>query len=281
MSNDIDTRAIGAPGDPDEHDEPSPPLAIVTGAAHGIGLAIALALGRDGYRLVAVDNESDALDVADLPPGTARVLHDVAEGPGPIVDRATALGGALHVLVNNVGVMDGRSFLDLPMEAAEHTIRTNLIGPWDLTREVVQTMVTRGGGGTVVFNLSLHSARVRMCPDYSVTKAGLRMLVNELAAELGTWGIRVNAVTPGVIDTWSDRIPDAPEHRARSERLVPLGRLGAGEDVASVVSFLCDDSRSGYITGADIKIDGGLDQFNWLHHLYGSASAEAERVTPE
>src|SRR5262245_1858997 len=128
-------------------------------------------------------------------------------------------------------------------------------------------MVERRLPGSVVFNLSLHTTRVRMCPDYSVCKAALRMLVNELAAELAPHGIRVNAVSPGTVDTWSDRIPDGDEHVARAAATVPLGRVGKPEDVAKAVEFLIDPDRSGYITGADLMIDGGLNQFNWLHHL--------------
>lgn len=254
------------------------PVAIVTGAAHGIGLAVALALADDGHALLAVDVDGDELAAANLPSHASRLVHDIADGPSHVLEH---LGPAVHrlrVLVNNVGVMDGRSFLDLPFEAAERSFRTNVLGTWRLTKEVATAMVKEGAGGSIVFNLSLHATRVRMCPDYSTSKAALRMLVDELAAELGPHGIRVNAVSPGAVDTWSDRVPDAPEHRARSEALVPLGRLGSPDDVARVVSFLCDDTKSAYVTGADIKVDGGLDTFNWLHHLYGTASAEAERL---
>jgi NAD(P)-dependent dehydrogenase (short-subunit alcohol dehydrogenase family) len=118
-----------------------------------------------------------------------------------------------------------------------------------------------------------------MCPDYSVSKAALLMLVQEMSFELGKYGIRVNSVSPGAIDTWSDRIPDPEEHRTRSEAMIPLGRLGIAEDVGSAVAFLADDRQAGYITGADIRIDGGLNQFNWLHHLYGSAEAERTRTS--
>lgn len=90
-----------------------------------------------------------------------------------------------------------------------------------------------------------------MRPDCSASKAGLLMLMKELAAELGPYGA-----------------------------LVPLRRLGEPDDVAKVTEFLLDPDRSGYITGADVAVDGGLDQFNWLHHRYGSAAAEQARVGP-
>jgi NAD(P)-dependent dehydrogenase (short-subunit alcohol dehydrogenase family) len=256
-------------------------VAVVTGAAHGIGLAIAQRLCQDGYDLVAVDLDGDELERAALPAGARRVVHDIADGTGPIVsavDEVAAGGGPLRCLVNNVGVMDGRSFLELPPEAVERSLRTNLLGTWGLTRAAADRMVDGARGGAIVFNLSLHSERIRMCPDYSVAKAGLRMLVRELAFELGQFGIRVNAVSPGAIDTWSDRIDNPDEHRARNEDMIPLGRVGQPDDVAKVVSFLCDDGASGYVAGADIVVDGALNQFNWLHHLYGSAGAESERT---
>jgi NAD(P)-dependent dehydrogenase (short-subunit alcohol dehydrogenase family) len=137
-------------------------------------------------------------------------------------------------------------------------------------------MIRNGVPGSIVFTLSLHARRVRLCPDYSVAKAGLVMLVAELANELGPFGIRVNGVSPGAIDTWSDGIPEPDELRARSEALIPLRRLGTADDIARVVEFLSDPAASGYMTGANVVVDGGLDQFNWLHHLYGG-SAQNER----
>lgn len=251
---------------------------IVTGAAHGIGLAVAQRLGNAGARVVAVDIDADKLAAALLPANAVRLVKDVADDPVPWVTEISRTIGPPTLLVANAAVMDGRSFLDLPMAVVEHNLRTTLLGTWALTRAVTAPMVERGLPGAVVFNLSLHTRRIRMCPDYSTAKAALLMLMKELAAELGPYGIRVNAVSPGAIDTWSDRIPDPQEHIDRSRAIVPLRRLGEPEDVAKAVEFLLDPDRSGYITGADVAIDGGLDQFNWLHHQYGSAEAEQARL---
>jgi len=255
-------------------------VAIVTGAAHGIGLAIAQRIGAAGARVVAVDIDADGLAAAPLPQDAVRLVKDVADDPVPWVTEIGQAVGRPTLLAANAAVMDGRSFLDLPMAAVEHSIRTNLLGTWALTRAVTVPMAERGLIGAVVFTLSLHTRRVRMCPDYSTSKAGLLMLMKELAAELGPYGIRVNAVSPGAIDTVSDRIRDAEEHIEQSRAMVPLRRLGDPDDVAKVVEFLLDPDRSGYITGADVAVDGGLDQFNWLHHRYGSAAAEQARVGP-
>jgi NAD(P)-dependent dehydrogenase (short-subunit alcohol dehydrogenase family) len=253
-------------------------VGIVTGAAHGIGLAVARRLASSGMTVVAVDIDGDILRDAPLPDSAVRLVKDLAEDPDPWVRDVIGDLGTPSVLVNNVAVMDGRSFLELPMAAVEQSVRTMLLGTWALTRAVTVPMVQGNVPGSVVFNLSLHTTRVRMCPDYSVCKAALGMLVKELAAELGPHGIRVNAVSPGAVDTWSDRIPNGEEHLARAAATIPMGRVGEPDDVAKAVEFLADSERSGYVTGADLMIDGGLNQYNWLHHLYGSAAAERERL---
>jgi NAD(P)-dependent dehydrogenase (short-subunit alcohol dehydrogenase family) len=254
-------------------------VVIVTGAAHGIGLAVARRLGTAGARVVAVDIDAERLEAVPLPPGAIRLVRDVTEDPMPWVTDVGEAIGLPTMLVANVAAMDGRGFLDLPVAAAEQNIRTTLLGTWALTRAVVRPLVGHKRTGAVVFNLSLHTRRVRMSPDYSTAKAALLMLVKELAAELGPYGIRVNAVSPGVVDTWSDRIRDPEEHIERSRGTVPLRRLGEPDDVAKAVEFLLDTERSSYITGADIAVDGGLDQFNWLHHQYGSPAAEQARLS--
>jgi NAD(P)-dependent dehydrogenase (short-subunit alcohol dehydrogenase family) len=211
-----------------------------------------------------------------LPAEVVRVVADLADDPSEWVADVEGRLGPVSVLVNNAAMMDGRSFLELPMDAVRRSLDVTLFGTWALSRTVVDRMVERRERGAIVFNLSLHAQRVRFCPDYSVGKAALLMLVRELANELGPYGIRVNAVSPGAIDTWSDRVAETDAHRERSEAVVPLGRLGSADDVAKAIDFLSDDAASGYVTGANLTIDGGLDQFNWLHHLYGSAQSERE-----
>jgi NAD(P)-dependent dehydrogenase (short-subunit alcohol dehydrogenase family) len=224
--------------------------------------------------VAAVDVDAETLAGATLPAEVMRVVADIADDPAGWLSKVDEQLGTPTVLVNNAAEMDGRSFLELPMDAVRRSLDVSLLGSWQLTRSVVELMVDRGVRGSVTFNLSLHAQRVRMCPDYSVAKAGLLMLVKELANDLGPHGIRVNAVSPGAIDTWSDRVVESEAHRARSEVVVPIGRLGTADDVAKAIEFLSDDEASGYITGANLSVDGGLDQVNWLHHLYGSAGGE-------
>jgi NAD(P)-dependent dehydrogenase (short-subunit alcohol dehydrogenase family) len=255
-------------------------VAIVTGAARGIGLATAQLLAEAGNAVAAVDVDGDPLAAAPLPDATLRLVRDVADDPNGWVAETEQRLGPVAILVNNAASMDGRSFLELPMDAVRRSLGVTLLGSWALTRAVVDRMVAAGIPGAVVFTLSLHAKRVRFCPDYSVAKAGLAMLVAELANELGPHGIRVNAVSPGVVvaDAHTDGTPAAAAHRAASEALVPLGRLGDPGDVARAIAFLADPGASGYVTGANLVVDGGLDQSNWLHHLYGSAAAERSRA---
>lgn len=255
--------------------------AIVTGAAHGIGLATARRLDAAGLRVVAVDVDPETLAAAPLPEGAVRVQADLSDEPRTWLDQVAATAGPVTVLINNVGVMDGRSFLELPMDAVERSLRVTLLGTWALTRAVTLGMIEQKIQGSVVFNLSLHTQRIRMCPDYSVAKAGLQMLVKELSWELGPHGIRVNSVSPGAIDTWSDRIPNPDELRERSSANIALRRVGDPDDVAKAIEFLVDPDRSGYVTGSDLVVDGGLNQFNWLHQVHGDAQRERERVAQE
>jgi NAD(P)-dependent dehydrogenase (short-subunit alcohol dehydrogenase family) len=249
----------------------------VTGAGHGIGRACAVQLACDGHDVVAVDIDEEALE--SLPPQiTHRIVHDVSEAPDDLARSVLQRTPRCLTIVNNVGVAAGRSFLDLTPDALETTWRTNVAGPWELTRKLVQALIGQDEGGSIVFVGSLHSGRVRLFPDYSATKAAIAMLVRELASELGPYRIRVNSVSPGVVDTWSDRMANGAELRAQFEAVVPLRRIGTPEDVARVVSFLCSSDASLYVTGSDVRVDGALDSYNWLHTLYGSAENERGHV---
>lgn len=132
-----------------------------------------------------------------------RLVRDLGDDPAPWVEQVIGELGTPPVLVNNVGMMDGRPFLELPMAEVERSIRIMRVGTWALTRAVTLPMVEQQLPGCVVSNWSSHSRRVRMCPDYSACKAALRMLVNELVVELGPHGIRVSGVA-WAVDTWSD-----------------------------------------------------------------------------
>lgn len=233
-------------------------LALVTGAARGIGLAIARRLCACGARVIATDRDFAALADAHRY-GRAELLElDVAHQASGLVPSVLARFGIPDLIVNNVGVSTPHGFLQLGEEDFDQVLRTNVRGPWFLTRGLVEALVQSGRRGNVVFVSSLHDHRVRGNPHYSASKAAVSMLVRELAHELGPHGIRVNAVSPGWIPQ-----DDAPLEKGY-ERQIPLGRHGTPDDVASVAAVLLSDELSGYVTGANIPVDGGLALHSWL-----------------
>jgi NAD(P)-dependent dehydrogenase (short-subunit alcohol dehydrogenase family) len=216
-----------------------------------------------GARVIAVDIDSSALDAAF---GHGSVTPCVADVADDGLDKAAALTaehGPVELLVNNVGIDTEHRFLDLGEHDYDRVFGANLRGPWFLTRGIAKSMVQARRRGAIVFVSSLHDTFVRTFPHYSASKAAVAMLVKELAVELGPHGIRVNAVSPGVIHT--AHVP-APPDQAEVERLgalIPLGDMGEPLDVARPIAMLLSDQWSGYITGANVRVDGGLGAHSW------------------
>ncbi|MEZ0096083.1 glucose 1-dehydrogenase [Streptacidiphilus sp. EB129] len=251
---------------------------VVTGAAHGIGLATARAFLAEGAVVCAVDSSAERLlEALGQESGVDLVDAEVGQETEELV-AAVLSGGQVDVLVNNVGTRAGRGFMELERAQLRRTYLANVEGPWFLTKGLAEEWRRRKARGSVVFMLSLHTATIRMNPDYSTSKAGLEMLIKELAVELAPLGIRVNGISPGAIDTWSSISAAAAEHAERSRQAIPLGRMGTPEDVAHWVLALSHEQTAGYMTGSVVTIDGGLRLHNWLLDLYTDAAHE-RRVT--
>ncbi len=235
-------------------------VAVVTGSDRGIGRAIAAELAAHGCRVVGLDR-----DPGSAPPdGVTALQGDLARDDAQsLAERVCAVHGQPTLVVNNVGVDLAGTFLGADPATVDLTFATNLVGPWRFTRALLEPLVAGGQAASVVFVSSLHSHRPRTHPHYSASKAAVAMLVRELAHELGPHGIRVNAVSPGVIATGSVPDPVTEEELARTRRLVPLGRIGRPEDVAHIVAVLLSDDLSAYVTGSDVAVDGGLGTFTW------------------
>jgi NAD(P)-dependent dehydrogenase (short-subunit alcohol dehydrogenase family) len=228
--------------------------AVVTGGAAGIGRAIAAALSAAGADVVVVDRDETALAEAARSLGCGAVHADLgADTAATLAERVLDEFGTIDLVVNNVGITTESRFRDLGEDEFDVVFATNLRGPWFFTRRLVDAVVADRRTASILFISSVHSSHVRTFPHYGASKAAVAMLVKEMAHELGPLGIRVNALSPGWI---------APA-TGRAEQLIPLRRVGTPEDVAPMAVALLDDAVSGYVTGADIVVDGGLSLHTW------------------
>ena len=239
--------------------------AIVTGAAHGIGLAIAQQLHEAGAKVIALDKDEARLAAAFEDAGHTLLVADVGlDDPVALGDRIVAEHGLVRLIVNNVGITTPHHFLDLEPNDFDAVFSANLRGPWFLTRQLVRPLVASGAGGSIVFVTSVHDTHIRMNPHYSASKAAVATLAKELAHELAPHRIRVNVVAPGWIRTEARVDPHDAEALVRR---IPIGRSGDPAEVASLALSLLSDRRSSYVTGARIPVDGGLSLHTWLMDL--------------
>jgi 3-oxoacyl-[acyl-carrier protein] reductase len=231
----------------------------VTGASRGIGAAIARELATAGAR-VAVNYRASAEAAKELASeiGGVALPGDVgdAEQAREVVGRAEEALGDLDVLVNNAGVTRDTLIARMSDEEWHEVLATNLSGAFYTCRAVARKMLRRRSGAIVNLTsfVGLHGNPGQA--NYAATKAGLIGLTKALAKELGTRGVRVNAVAPGYITTdITAGLPD--DLREWLLTLTPLGRLGEPEDVARAVRFLCSDDAN-FVTGEVLVVDGGL-----------------------
>jgi NAD(P)-dependent dehydrogenase (short-subunit alcohol dehydrogenase family) len=243
---------------------PSPQkVALVTGAARGIGLAVAKRFLADGWRVALLDIEHDLLRnaVAGLarPDSTLAIDCDVADADA-VAAAMTALQrrfGRLDALVNNAGVAVFAPLLETSVEDWNRILAVNLTGPFLCTRAAAPLM--REHGGAVVNITSISAVRASTLRSaYGTSKAGLAHLTKQLAVELASLGIRVNAVAPGPVETAMARAVHTAEISADYHDAIPLNRYGLEEELAEAVFFLGSD-RASYITGQILAVDGGFD----------------------
>ena len=239
--------------------------AIVSGGAgpRGIGFATAKLLASQGARVAIVDLDGSAAGSAAASIGNQHLglACDVTKAAdcGRAVEQVRAEFGRVDILINNAGVTQAAKILDIDEEGWDRIIAVNLKGVLNLSQAVIPTMKEQRSG-TIACMSSVSAQRgggILGGPHYSAAKAGVLGLAKAMARELGPDGIRVNCVTPGLIQTDinAGKIDDAS--RGKILEGIPLNRLGVPQDVANIFLFLASD-LSGYVTGAVIDVNGGM-----------------------
>lgn len=242
-------------------------VAVVTGSGRGIGQGIARILGEAGATVIVADVDLErAQEMASALEAAGMTAMDVGVDVSDEESVDAMVGAALHrfagidILVNNAGVQSYVGFEDTPLAEWNRVLSINLTGMFLCTKAVYAVMKERGGGAIV--NLASMAARTggQASPvSYTSSKAGAIGITKSTARSLGKYGIRVNAICPGIIDTemiahWDDDL------RIHWEDQMPLGRLGTIEDVAKVVLFLVSDLAV-YVTGTTTDINGGYAMY--------------------
>lgn len=241
--------------------------ALVTGAAGGIGRAIALTLAEQGWPVAACDRDEGALETAELvrqSGGEALGLTwDVrdAEAGRTAHARAAAELGPVEAVVANAAIVDRIAPAErLTEEAWRGELDVNLTGAFLSLQPALEGMRERGRGRIVAISSTAATDGLAGQASYAASKAGLLGLVRTLALELASAGVTVNAVLPGMVET--EKVAAMPgEVRERALGQVPLGRFAAVEEVAAVVAFLASDAAA-YVTGAWLPVDGGIGLSN-------------------
>jgi len=240
-------------------------VAIVTGAARGIGRAIALRLAHEGAHIVVVDVRDEqgrqAAEAVEASGRRALYVHTDVTQPSEVarmVQAALDAFGTVDILVNNAGICPFKPFLEISPELWGEVLDTNLKGYFLCSQAVAREMVARGIRGRII-NVSSISAIIggELQAHYCASKGGINQLTKSMAISLGRYGITCNAILPGTVETDVNResLADPVLRQALTER-TPLRRLGQPQDIAGPVVFLASDDAA-YCTATLLVVDGG------------------------
>ena len=240
----------------------TPGVALVTGAGRGMGAEIARVLAADGFAMAVADirecvSTADEIRAAG---GVARPYEcdirdwDAVAALVAVVERDL---GPLQVCVQVVGVTSPVPFLEMDPASWRKVLNVNVDGTFNVCRLAAERIAGNGGGSIVAISSTAARFTWNNAAHYSVSKAAIEQLVRSMAYELGGRRVRVNAVAPGTIRTPSTAGELAAGGEASEAAASPLGRVGEPIDVAQAVRFLCDESRSQWVTGSTLLVDGG------------------------
>jgi NAD(P)-dependent dehydrogenase (short-subunit alcohol dehydrogenase family) len=235
-------------------------VALVTGAGRGIGHAIARRLAQSGAVVAISDLDGASAQAAAMELGAHSYPADVADpdAVAHLIEQIAADCGSLDILVNNAGIEYKTPVLETPVDEWQRTLDVNLSAAFYTSRAAGHLMRAAGDGVIVnIASIAGHNIPLPNRASYVASKAGLIGFTRECAREFAAYGIRVNAVCPGVIET--EMTAESRSDPAQIEKWladIPQGRLGHPDDIAGVVLFLCSDAAR-YLTGQAINVDGG------------------------
>jgi meso-butanediol dehydrogenase/(S,S)-butanediol dehydrogenase/diacetyl reductase len=240
------------------------PVAVVTGGARGIGLAVAERFLAEGYRVALLDIDRKALRATERrlndPNSVLALVCDVSDHSqvNPAIRQIAKAFGRIDALVNNAGIAVFKPILETSVKEWQRVLAVNLGGAFICTHACAPIMMKSGGGAVVnIASISgLRASTLRVA--YGTSKAALIHLTKQYAAELGTVGIRVNCVAPGPVDTAMAKLVHSVAIRQDYYDTIPLNRYGTPEEIAAAVFFLCSNDAS-YINGQTLAADGGFE----------------------